>query len=115
MKRLSALKTAALIVVIAGATAFATSSLVNKATEEPAKLYMVVYNGTDIGGTAGPLPYDMNECKSRQETMMLDKQETLDGGINRKTNKPFTVEEREKLENLRFECEWLHVRPSMKE
>ncbi|WEO73803.1 hypothetical protein [Agrobacterium vitis] len=31
------------------------------------KLWMVLYAGSQIGGTWGPLPYDMEECKRRAE------------------------------------------------
>lgn len=39
------------------------------------RLFMILYTATGIGGTWGPLPYDMDECERRRDDAMAELRE----------------------------------------
>lgn len=41
------------------------------------KLFMVIYVGGLVGGTIGPLPYDMDECERRMAEISEGKDDAL--------------------------------------
>jgi hypothetical protein len=63
------------------------------------KLYIVIYLAGLIGGTIGPLPYDMEECQRRvaAEMAQVDPTITTPNGFSAK--------------DVRLACEWHEVRP----
>jgi len=76
-------------------------------------LWLIIYTAGNIGGFAGPLPYDMNECIRRRDEMRAAQSEGLETGINLKTGDPMTEEERLGVESLGFECEARSVKPEL--
>lgn len=44
------------------------------------KLWLILYTAHGIGGTWGPLPYDMAECQSRAAERMASVQTAIDTG-----------------------------------
>lgn len=63
------------------------------------KLWLVVYMFGEIGGVAGPLPYDMVECRTRAAALQAGVAERIASGLNAKGN-PITEAGR----SLRFVC-----------
>ena len=61
------------------------------------KLYMILYAGSVIGGTWGPLPYDMDECLTR----------AAEGNAK--------VQTHEKTKGWLFSCEYRATRPELGE
>jgi hypothetical protein len=62
-------------------------------------LYVVIYSLNQVGGSIGPLPYDMNECQERAAAIYesLDANKAAEDGITRK--------------DVRLACEFREVRP----
>lgn len=75
------------------------------------KLFIVIYFGSLIGGSVGPLPYGMEECADRvaQKHATMERQLAL--GVNAVTGAPFTPEQIETANSLRFVCEWRDGHP----
>lgn len=76
-------------------------------------LWLIIYTAGTIGGFAGPVPYDMEECIKRRDDMRLTQQQGLEDGINVQTGKPMTEEERSGVASLSFECEYRSVKPEL--
>lgn len=70
------------------------------------KLYMVIYIGSQVGGSAGPLPYDMDECLIRQNAMQQNVEERLAAGTDIHGN-PLPKD----IPHLVFKCEFRDSRP----
>ena len=61
------------------------------------KLFMIIVLAGKIGGNAGPLPYDMEECESRALELRLQ--------CTDKPENPYRCAE------IEFKCEWREHRP----
>lgn len=75
------------------------------------KLWLILYVGTQIGGTWGPLPYGMDECQERAKIMMVDV-------VEAKTNPAKIAKMKEEsrfedFEKIFFKCEQNSVRPKI--
>jgi hypothetical protein len=77
------------------------------------KLFLIIYAAGQIGGVAGPLPYDMAECEARRDEMRANQAQFFKDGINRETGKKATPEEMEGIKHLSFECEMRDEKPSL--
>lgn len=77
------------------------------------KLFLIIYAGANIGGVAGPLPYDMNECERRRDEFRAAQYSVLWNGFSKEENRYLTVQEMKDLKQMRFECEFREVRPEM--
>jgi hypothetical protein len=64
------------------------------------KLFVVIYIAGQIGGTVGPVPYDMDECRVRAAEMY--------GTIDPATRTPQGITK----QDVRFECELHAQRPA---
>jgi hypothetical protein len=78
-------------------------------------LFLIIYTAGVIGGAAGPLPYDMDECVVRRNEMRAAQTVGLERGINVQTGLPMTDAERAGVESLSFECEYRDTRPQLGE
>lgn len=64
------------------------------------KLFMVIYFAGQIGGTVGPLPYGIEECRTRAADIMSNaKQDVV-------TPEGYTARD------VKFECEFHRERPA---
>jgi hypothetical protein len=75
------------------------------------KLWLVLYVGTSIGGTWGPLPYDMDKCEDNAKIMMASVAEV-------RTNPAKIAKLKEEgrfqdFEKMFFKCERNSVRPKI--
>lgn len=77
------------------------------------KLFLVIYMANQIGGVAGPLPYDYDECQSRVQVMRQDQMRFLVTQIDVQTGQRASAEDVERVASLRFECEWHTEKPSI--
>lgn len=74
------------------------------------KLWLVLYVGQQIGGTWGPLPYDMKECQARA----ADRQATIQKWIDTRVGDNGAVvtdDQAEFLKKWRMECQEHPTRP----
>lgn len=78
-------------------------------------LWLIIYTAGTIGGFAGPVPYDMEECIRRRDDMRVTQQKGLEAGINVQTGEPMTDEERAGVASLSFECEYRSEKPVLGE
>jgi hypothetical protein len=79
------------------------------------KLWLVIYAGAQIGGSAGPLPYGMEECQRHRDTLRASQQEVISTGFSKPLNRQITDEEMSKVKAMHFECEWRDTRPVVAE
>lgn len=77
------------------------------------KLFLIIYAGTAIGGSVGPLPYGMDECERRRDDFRARQQEVIDTGYSKAEQRPATAEEMAGLKAMRFECEYRPARPAI--
>lgn len=77
------------------------------------KLFLIIYSAGQIGGVAGPLPYDMKECEYRRDEFRSKQQELFDTKFSKALNRPATEEEIEKTKDMKFECEYRETRPKL--
>jgi hypothetical protein len=78
-----------------------------------AKLFLIIYAGSQIGGSAGPLPYGMDECERRRDQFRTSQAEVLETGFSKEQNRKLTPEELEGIKAMRFECEYREIRPAL--
>lgn len=76
------------------------------------KLWLVIYVGMHVGGSAGPLPYGMEVCVKHRDNLRASKQEVIDTGYSKTLKRKVTLEEIDSLKEMRFECEESAERPS---
>ncbi|MBC2806635.1 hypothetical protein C3Y94_026135 [Rhizobium ruizarguesonis] len=73
------------------------------------KLWMVLYVGTHIGGTWGPLPYGLAECQTRAKAQNVQ--------LEQSKKDPATIEKLKaagrSIENWKFACEASAFRPQL--
>lgn len=76
------------------------------------KLWLILYVGSGVGGTWGPLPYDMAECQRRADVMQAESDLIRDTGKNQKGE---TIPEfnRKQIGTFRFVCEERETRPEL--
>lgn len=74
------------------------------------KLWLVIYAGTQIGGSWGPLPYDMEECRSRAAIMNTETRAIAETGKN-SAGEVLPEKNVAQIKTFRFECEWHGSRP----
>jgi hypothetical protein len=74
-------------------------------------LWMILYTMHGVGGTWGPLPYDMAECERRAAERQADVQITLDTGVSKGKAVPEVV--LDELKHWRVACEWHDERPNL--
>lgn len=67
------------------------------------KLFIVIYIAGHMGGSIGPVPYGMEECKDRAEAFLSK------GDPNAVTPEGYTIKD------VQFVCEWHDQRPSLEE
>ncbi|WP_439618323.1 hypothetical protein [Shinella sp.] len=77
------------------------------------KLFLIIYAGSQIGGIAGPLPYGMDECLKRRDALRTSHAEVLDTGYSEAQKRKLTEVEMSRMREMRFECEWRGLRPSL--
>ena len=78
------------------------------------KLWLILHVGSHIGGTWGPLPYDMTECQLRAAERQAYIQKMIDSGVNEAGTK-LPAEVVEKIKTWRVSCEFHAERPSLGE
>lgn len=76
------------------------------------KLWLVLYAGAKIVGTWGPLPYGMDECRSRADDRRQDINELIQAGVNSKGEK-IPEETIAMMETFRIGCEYHAYRPKL--
>lgn len=76
------------------------------------KLWLVLYAAGQVGGTWGPLPYDMNRCIEVREERRADLQKWID---TKTSDKGEAIPEKmlDNLKTWRFECERHNDRPGL--
>ncbi|QNH72159.1 hypothetical protein P11VFA_004 [Rhizobium phage P11VFA] len=80
------------------------------------KLFMILYTMGQIGGTAGPLPYDINECKQRAAALQANvTQIVATGRSTNGKNEEVGAEDMEKFKTMRFSCEHRASKPELGE
>lgn len=78
------------------------------------KLWIIIYVAGQIGGSVGPVPYDVAECNSRAASykQQIDKAiaegKTPDG-------KPIPADQMSKLRLIHIACEYRDERPALGE
>lgn len=72
------------------------------------KLWFVIYIGSQIGGSAGPLPYDMTECLRRAEAKNAEWQAQLATGKDLNGNPVSDV-----ARLMHFRCVEAPMRPAI--
>lgn len=77
------------------------------------KLFLIIYAGTHLGGAVGPLPFDLKECEARRDQLRASQARAISSGIHATEGRKLTGDEIGKLRALRFECEYLDVRPTV--
>lgn len=65
------------------------------------KLFMIIYLAGQVGGAIGPLPYGVEECRSRADELIASADPTVE------TPEGYT------LEDLRIACEFHEERPKL--
>jgi len=76
------------------------------------KLWLILYVGTQIGGTWGPLPYDMKECEIRAAERQASIDKMVATGLGEKGTK-IPPDMLEKLKTWRVACEYRDTRPPL--
>lgn len=76
------------------------------------KLWLVLYAGQQIGGTWGPLPYDMDECLSRAAERQQSVTDTIEKGVDPDGEK-IPADVIEKFKTWRIVCEYHDERPEL--
>jgi len=78
------------------------------------KLWLILYVGIQIGGVWGPLPYEIDECKTRAATLATR--------VERIQQNPEIIAkmkaeglDTDKLKQWRFECKHQDFRPFVNE
>lgn len=77
------------------------------------KLFLIIYAGSHIGGSAGPLPYDMQECENRRDVFRASQAKVIETGFSEQMNRKLTEQEMADMKAMRFECEWREFRPKL--
>lgn len=77
------------------------------------KLFLIIYTSGQIGGSVGPLPYDMAECEIRRDELRVMNAAFISEGIDRSTGKAAPTKNIEIAKTLRFECEFRQERPKL--
>ena len=77
------------------------------------KLFLIIYAGSQIGGLAGPLPYDMDECERRRDEFRAAQSEAIETRYSKALKRYATDEEMINMKEMSFECEWRSVRPKL--
>jgi hypothetical protein len=74
------------------------------------KIWLILYVGNHIGGTIGPLPYDMNECYVRRDIQQSIFNKMIKTRIG---ENGITIPDNilEKIKSYHFECEEHSSRP----
>lgn len=75
------------------------------------KLWLVLYAAGQVGGTWGPLPYDMDRCIEVRDERQAAIQLMVYTGVG-ENGSPIPAETIDKLKTWRLECEQRHARPS---
>lgn len=76
------------------------------------KLWLIVYVGTEIGGSWGPLPYGIEECRDRATLMNSETQAIAETGKN-SVGEVIPSKNVDQIKTLRFECEFRQSRPEI--
>lgn len=77
------------------------------------KLFLIIYAGNIIGGSAGPLPYDMAECERRRDEFRTLQSEAVRSGFSKEQNRQLSDGELSRIKDMRFECEYRENRPRL--
>lgn len=77
------------------------------------KLWLVIYTALGVGGSAGPLPYGMEECERRAEEFRSAQKQVVDTGYSEETKRVLTIKEIADIKSMRFECEYRTERPTL--
>lgn len=67
------------------------------------KLFMVIYFAGQVAGSVGPLPYGIEECRQRSADILAH------------GNKDVTTSEGIRLNDVKFDCQFLNERPTISE
>lgn len=78
------------------------------------KLYTTIHNSKEYIFSAGPVPYDMAECRRRIKGLAADRDKVLRTGIGANGQKA-TKEDLAELRSWRFDCEYFSKPPVIKD
>ena len=76
-------------------------------------LFLIIYAAGHIGGVAGPLPYGMDGCVANRDEARSAQAKTLRTGWSSTFNRALTADEKAKIADMQFECEWRDYRPKL--
>jgi hypothetical protein len=76
------------------------------------KVWLIVYHGTLVGGSWGPLPYDMEACLRVAADQNADWTARVDRGVDKDGN-ALTAEQIGKARQIRFACVETEERPEI--
>ena len=77
-------------------------------------LYLAIYVGIHVVGSAGPLPTNSTQCRFMADTLNTAVASAVQNG--RDTNGTIlTADQIEQAKTIRFRCEWRMARPEMGE
>jgi len=79
----------------------------------PARLHGLIVSPFLVASTAGPLPYDLDECQHRRDEFRTLQAEVITTGFSKAENRAATPNELENMKAMRFECEYRDVKPSL--
>ena len=80
------------------------------------KFYLILYAAGVIGGAAGPLPYDKDECERRANQFRYDNATLIfSGRATNGSNELITAPSLELFKTMRFKCELRANKPKLGE
>ncbi|QIG76187.1 hypothetical protein EVC24_166 [Rhizobium phage RHph_I4] len=80
------------------------------------KLFLIMYVTGQIGGYAGPLPYDKTECDSRAASLQEDADTVARTGLSTNgKNEAVSGKDLEMFKTMRFACEFRDIKPELGE
>lgn len=75
-------------------------------------LWLVLYHAGEVGGVWGPLPYGMDECAQRRDTMNMEALRISATGFTRQGD-PVPEKNRKELADFTFVCLQQSERPEL--
>ena len=90
------------------------AGLASVSAESETKLYVVIYQGTDVGGYAGPVPYGIKECAERVNLFEGARRDALRSGRGANGIR-IPAKNMRIIEKMRFYCEWRRSAPDVQE
>jgi len=77
------------------------------------KLFLIIYVSGNIGGSVGPLPYELDVCVMHRDAMRANQSAIIASGGHKATGEKVSDDDMAILMSLSFECEYRSDRPDI--